>query len=978
MKKYRYTIIGVVITMILAFFLTFDAYAEEGNSESNNNKCENGETQNIEERYNLTLEKIRDNQYKISMKGDKADLDDAAFKVVGTTTYEGYTGNVGEITQGIDTIPEIKKDQVAYFNAKPRSTDDGSILAVEVKLVKGTSKNSDCDYYGTLIIKDYGNSVITPITGGANSKTNKKSIYHNGSICYNFYNGIWNSSQFVGISQNDFNEYNYKAVAGKKINDKSIQTIYDSTLVYCKLSQISAGAEYTDEELVNMISNAITYVKTQTKVVGGGNKTFATLFNEIRTNAINSGNNKSGKTAEDKGITCDWKLTADSGDSSDYYKNKKYYYKSETEAPISVTYEYNYAPGDTQTSKSQEVCKRTCSEAVKVEYGPPIASKAGLCFEYKVKVTSYVECTSNIVSEPPEMSGGACSPVPFCHEKNWRWEGHQAGPTEEFDSCIQECDGGKYTSKCSTKCYKKVYKNSKLKLAVDYTTSPQQIGLDIDSCIASSPDGGCYYWSGDQIMWKSKYQTGDWTNDAKALGRWYRVVGWNISDVGSGLKYDVSSNGIKTEKKLNSSTGHCQDVCYWQTDVCKKGMYLNPQSILDDYKENSKRYQAAVNKCKAAATCSSTTAEFTISVKYDEKDSKGNIDYEKKIEFPYSPATPDNANPPDKISALGYPEKGKVSERENTSSNKNSTILSYDGCYSAEDEKNWYLTEWSFPGTYIHNKTGEISYTPPKDNSGWYYDNQKFCMPLNAQSVNTKWWEWYKISNKKFKDDGGCYTADQIANEINKGKSGTSNGYNIEASAKNFGYFGWNFDIKCFYALRNETCNLENKEVCCPPPPTTTGLDYTIRSIDRDNLFPNEKTEGVVDETKREIGFNWTEKAISLKNSEYSVNPVKLRKYIQDNAATLYSDASNLDYQFYLTPTILQRIRAYNETTDYGTFNGTSDEKNGIHVYSSNLFRSTVAPSAEGVKANIINDDGVVIKTGTIGVNNENYTEFGG
>ena len=68
------------------------------------------------------------------------------------------------------------------------------------------------------------------------------------------------------------------------------------------------------------------------------------------------------------------------------------------------------------------------------------------------------------------------------------------------------------------------------------------------------------------------------------------------------------------------------------------------------------------------------------------------------------------------------------------------------------------MSEWGFPGTYIHNKTGEISYVNP-ETEGWYYDANKFCMPLDADSVNAKWWEWYKLGNT-------CYSKAEIEDKI--------------------------------------------------------------------------------------------------------------------------------------------------------------------------------------------------------------------
>ena len=48
-----------------------------------------------------------------------------------------------------------------------------------------------------------------------------------------------------------------------------------------------------------------------------------------------------------------------------------------------------------------------------------------------------------------------CTPTPICNEVSG-FE-NQGGPTEEYDACIQSCDGGKYSQACSNKCYNEVY-----------------------------------------------------------------------------------------------------------------------------------------------------------------------------------------------------------------------------------------------------------------------------------------------------------------------------------------------------------------------------------------------------------------------------------------------------------------------------------------------------------------------------------------
>ncbi len=957
MKKFKNGIIWVAAICLLVVSFAFPTLAEDEAL----NTCTDPEASDIESRYNLSLSSEGNGQYRITMNGNAEDLGDAKFAVTGIAEYDNGESKIiaGRLDQDVSTIPQITKDQDAIFKATPANTDDGLILSIAVKLVAGTDTQENCDYVGALTVKSYGDSHRGNIFGDeSNNVDNVDSVYHPGSICYNFHNGIWDSSQFIGIKQSDFESYNYQAVGGLSILGRPARDVYKDVLAYCYSDKISKAASYSKEELANMIGNLITYAKVQTKTIGNTNQTFDQLFTDIKNKALATSNDKSGKDAKVQGLKCNWDSTKEEI-AEDYYVNKDYFYKKEVVESIDVQYTYHYAPGNTVTTPSQNVCDRVCEEAVKVEYGPPVASKAGLCFEYKVKVTSYAKCSADVKLQPPPMPTAYCSPVPFCHEANYRWQGHQAGPTEDFDRCIKECDGGKYTSRCSIKCYKKVYPNSKIKLAVDYSSKIERLSLEseLDECIKSSPDGGCYYYSGDEIRWKSTYQNGlEWSTDVRALGRWYREVGWDVSDfVDYGVggvfgRYDSSSNGIKTKIK-RTSTNHCQDICYWISDSCRRDEYLNPQSILSDYQANKKEYESAVTKCKAAATCSSSTAEFTISTKYDTKDENGRIK-NNTIIFPYNSGK-------DKISS-----KGEQSASINTSTSSNSTILSYNGCYKEQDEKNWYQTEWSFPGTYIHNKTGEISFAVPSDSSGWYYENKKFCMPLNAESVNKKWWEWKQIGNS-------CYSKQEIEAEL-AGTPGTSNGYNISAQTKNFGYFDWDISINCFYALRNESCIVDNTG-CCPPESTnpplkTNGIEnYTIRTIDRANMFPNAKVEGVVDSTKRDIGFNWTSKAriLETKNKDYAVDPIKLIQDIQNGSATLYED-SNLDYQFYLTPTTLRTIRQYNKKYDYDDWNGVTQEKNGIIVYSSNLFRNT------GIESNVIGGDSDAIKKlGTIGVNNE-------
>lgn len=771
------------------------------------------------------------------------------------------------------------------------------------------------------------------------------------------------------------------------------QSFYKDAVAYCYRAEVPKGTNYTAAEINSKISGAKASWASFNAETITQTPSFTANFNSIKANAAKVAGHTItiGKQKPSFSLKCRYdylkkagaSYTNDYGETinsdNDYYLNKDYYFATETTYSGSEwRYTYNYAPGkevEKPLNGGNPTCERICEEAVRVEYGPPVASKAGLCFEYKVKVTSYVKCTTKFTANPPQEDTGYCNPPPRCvSTKGVERKKPQAGPSQEFDSCIVECDGGKYTPACSKKCYTKVYGNKKgaKKLAVDYETKvATQLTngeYSLSECLAdNSSYYGCYYYSGGEIRWARAGSYHQYSIDS--LGRWYiekhNAGQYNLSGLGS-RKYEADSEGFYRAMYAN---GPCTDICNWKNDCGDR--YLNPGTAAKDYKANEKVYEDARRQCASGVTCSSRTTDLTISINYDTVDESGRVT-KTTVKFPYDTKK-------DTIVS-----KGKGNENTgDTFNNSYTTLLDRDGCYKESDQKNWYLAEWSFPGTYIHNKTGEISFKVPDDTSGWYYEDKKFCMPLNALSVNSKWWEWNVISGADFSKS--CYTRDQIEAELGT-NDGTSNGYNIKATAKNFGYFGWDFNIGCFYGLRNEICNIDeanvNKKCCKPPvnppcknPPCeqTTGVDdYVVRVVNREELFPNKKVPGSITQNTRPIGFNWTEdaKILELKNPDYHVDPIKLIQDIESTANVLHSnDDAYLDYQFYLTPTTLRKIREYNDRYSYGTWNGKVVSKNGVNVYLSNLWNSSEGSIEKNIDLTAIT--GAVLKTGTPGVNNE-------
>ncbi len=147
---------------------------------------------------------------------------------------------------------------------------------------------------------------------------------------------------------------------------------------------------------------------------------------------------------------------------------------------------------------TKKVCGTKCRETLTISYGPPVAVIAGQCFTYEVEVKSNVECVvtglggdgnggngDDAFNNFPDINNYVpCEVYPYCYGSNGVPAGgsgyqNQAGPTEDFDSCISSCDGGKYSQKCIDSCYNSVYnKKTKTSESTKKSTTKKTSTLD--------------------------------------------------------------------------------------------------------------------------------------------------------------------------------------------------------------------------------------------------------------------------------------------------------------------------------------------------------------------------------------------------------------------------------------------------------------------------------------------------------------------
>ena len=733
----------------------------------------------------------------------------------------------------------------------------------------------------------------------------------------------------------------------------------------CPIRKSVKGSGISSTKLINCDNYEAKYTNKNS---------FNYLFCDARTKALASHNDKStDPDGKEYTVKCDTKKYQYT---DDYYVNKDYFFKSKV-IPLDdkLVYKAFYTCGssDGDILKTQQ-CNIRCEEAVTVEYGPPVASKAGLCFEYKVKVTSRVSCGMEGDIEPPVLEK-MCTPSPVCTVPGSGVYHTQGGPNEEFDACIKACDGGKYTDKCSNKCYKKVYGTDSIKKTSGTELSYADM-LDSDSEVKieqltadnsqkrpydpKNPPLHKYYCnSKGNIIWNA----GSGRNGGNRLSsaddsRWHKHFNFTQE------RYPCySPSGIP---RLCT----CPETCTWVNGSCtsKKRSYMNPGEASQDYNANVDAYNSYIEKCEKAAECNSKESTYTINVKVNHSN-ESDIIY-----FPDGDILSANSSAPNKYDKLAY-EGDKVTR----------TILSYNGCYSSDFDKTlkniWYQSEWSFPGSWIHNKTGEISYK--NKDEGWQKVKGKFCLPLDVKDVNQKWWNYYYTEYKAGKSNISVNTTEYKENCQNEcsfkevkedeirsnGGNGTVTDWNIEAVTRSFGHYEWNFNIKCFYAVNSNpttiTTTTSNSKVCTKNECTNTGtLSYRVRSVDLNNLFPD--TEGSSTKS-RTPGFNWSQQATNvLKNANYKNNPSLYAKTVQDNGNKIFADDSELDYHIELSRSKMQEIRkSLDDNKAFNNFDGDAEVNNetGIVHYSSKLIRNVIGgekgvnfPIDSALKCNNIKD----------------------
>ena len=924
-KKYKRIIKGILI-ICLSFFLCLDANAEDDCPKESANKNITKYTVTVEDDFNGTITVKSKYDFKVLMLTGVPDSS-------GSThfTYKEERDLKPNGTVTFNYTPKVKlaiKILYVYTGTDPCFKDGDKIIEV-------AKANGNYDMIENINAVYDSKDINVP--GPINKENVPNRYYGDDKICGNFRNGVWNDKFNDYMLKADFEKYNPRVT--------NSQVEYRELFPYCYSSTVSRNLD--EEYISNLAGIAIRSYKFRhrsleeskpVEIPADSEQTFTDTSN-LKLN-----------------LTCD--ILNIGTKSAEYQYVNKHKYTAIKETSKS----YN-------TSKKTYTCKKTCTEVLTVEYGPPVASIAGLCFEYKVRVKSEVTCQTEGTDVPPPNPDDYkyCEPVVQCVSTSGRTIISYGGPNEDFDKCINKCDKGKYTQKCINKCYNKVYNTSNnYNLRLNYIdkveatqlsdcnsilTQNQPDPTTLSNLIIDAPSTdrcyGHYEWVNGQIKWISG-NGGHWTKYARYYflnaNETINTINQDSINMSAGngrlmngyeRRYYSPIDGFKKwthyTQGTYSGTAGCEYQCQYLG--CSAGEKLNPDDVKGSFEDDMDVYEQFINECTAEASCSTKTAEFTIKVNNKTKDKPNEDNW-----INYDAATLRNTG-----SAVDIHDNSNI-------------ILNRSDCYGETINKNKYMTEWSFPGTWINNKTGEISYKEKEDKT-WHKKKDKFCTSLNSADVNVGWWYYGTMNEKKNVVTGETMTDEQLKAAVTD--------YNIKASTSDFGHFSWKIDVSCFYALYDTAGKKECIDKNCDDiKDKNPAQRYRIRTVDTADLFPSPEGKDTTDATKtgRTPGFNWTINATNLKNEDYIIAPTALLEDIQtkERNGETYSD-TNLEYEFVLDREALKAIRKHTTSGNYTNFTGKFEIVNGVSVYNSSLFR--------GLGSTL--DSKYINKVGKLGCNNQ-------
>lgn len=533
-----------------------------------------------------------------------------------------------------------------------------------------------------------------------------------------------------------------------------------------------------------------------------------------------------------------------------------------------------------KTVLSNQYCTVKCTERFTTTYSPPVATKAGLCFTYQVTVKSKVTCVTKKTGDIPWPTANKvkyCKMKAVCDDDT-----DQAGPSDEFDSCINECDGGKYSQSCINKCYNKVYKSSSsekdnTKKMVNHFSSKVSVKLMADDK-ANSPykyyqlDDGTYFNLAEKCSTKTKLMNNLDTcakgfKEAKAEKPFgsYKKSGkkWEWNPTGAAIaskeaarKYVGDNRSSGPNSVINSIR---RAAPYYLRSVAETKELLKSFFAIDTGYNgigNVRHYNIDEHGIKRQVS-SGWSCEESCWFQKTKESNQCNSQSEKELKDKYENEIKVNQSAIKACSTTSA-ELCSTSKATFTIGADNKVTNPKDGYVSDKTFENWNRTGNENKDEKIDcgidrqsNLLNDIFAKLPTDNTsdtctngvngkcyGTSYPNWEYKTTITFPGawINLKTGE-VEYTNDKKSDNG--FSLEQYkyctmynsknTNEnwwkwrVNTDRTSaapTVDDYNIHATVNKFGKFNWNLNFKCFYALSDLSGGTPN-EPDTPDNPNT-------------------------------------------------------------------------------------------------------------------------------------------------------------
>lgn len=640
---------------------------------------------------------------------------------------------------------------------------------------------------------------------------------------------------------------------------------------------------------------------------------------------------------------------------------------------------------ESETASENVYWNAICTEKITIAYdSPKVVQKIGMSFPYEVEISIERSCEPVLIRTPQRKE--RCGYSVECWGGPAKHTGEAgAGPNEQFDSCVNSCDGGKYSQNCIDSCYESVYgainKNTTYgtlyddyyvgKIAVSYNNG----GVYEPSCEVgkkfaqtSLPVSSCYITTGNATA-GSGHNSGNCSSIECTSEHGYVYTyldGCNSNENTSGTScYEVYTTSPKCIENMihktdedhyeyfainenNEVTNEIVDDAYVEREYQKLVALANSQlAQLEIDMQTFKNEVGSVKDNYSMSVKDSHTGEVTTYDKdqilfkyYDENQHK----YLTVGE--YKDAN-NGEDPTDGIYTVV--DTGKTVQYDQTRTIKNVTV-----------KKNYSL---NLGEAYVSNKnTGDIKYnlTTNSQKEGYTFGGNVFYTNILSNGINSLR-RWPYFTNENVFSDRDPSIDWNISVNMTFGtwhEMTHANGVN---------------SINCFYGL-NECTKPINPPDTCPCNSETdvcesSGTTYIFRAIDLNDVFPNDRSPR----------WNWSDDAYNYgsstdKNGYLFNSPTALTENIEVKGNSIYNQSNQtvdssgeLDYEIILTNQNIKEIRNYNKTAgnynDFSTMNCTYDANTKMSICKSNLLGSF-----SGATTNQYME---IVKRGIAGCNNE-------